>query len=187
MIVKYPEVLQTLIAGNARYLEARTNPGDVSPARRLETARNGQRPYAIVIACADSRVVPESIFSAGLGELFVIRVAGNVIGDTQLGSIQYAAGHLGTKTVVVLGHTQCGAVGAAMAGGAEGYIGFLTREIAEAIGDERDDLRASARNAAYSAARIREALRDDHECPADSLDILSAVYHIDTGAVDWAD
>ena len=185
MNVKYPETLARMQAGNARYLAARTNPGDVSPARRLDTAQNGQHPYAIVIACADSRVVPESIFSAGLGDLFVIRVAGNVIGDTQLGSIQYAAGHLGVKTVVVLGHTNCGAVGAAMAGGAGGYVGFLTGEIAKAIGAEQDDFRASAKNVGYGVSRIREALKDDRECPSDSLDILGAVYHIDTGTVDW--
>ena len=84
-------------------------------------------------------MIPETIFSAGLGELFVIRVAGNVIDDPQLGSIEYAAGHLGSPVVVVLGHTHCGAVDAAINSDPEGYIKFITDEIKLAIGDETDD------------------------------------------------
>ena len=99
------EARQRLIEGNMKYLSADTAFGDVSPAIRRDTAQNGQHPYAIVITCSDSRVIPESIFSASIGELFVVRVAGNVIDDHQLGSIEYAADHLGTKLIVVLGHT----------------------------------------------------------------------------------
>ena len=89
------EAMQRLIDGNKRYMTAITNPGDVSPARRKDTYENGQSPYAIILACSDSREIPEAIFSAGIGELFVIRVAGNVVDDHQLGSIEYAADHLG--------------------------------------------------------------------------------------------
>ena len=133
-MIHNPELLERLKKGNAAYLSARTNPGDVSPAARKETAVHGQSPEVIIVTCSDSRVIPEAVFSAGIGEFFVIRVAGNVIGNQELGSIEYAAGHLGSKMILVLGHTNCGAVGAAMQGGAGGYIRYLTDDIREAIG-----------------------------------------------------
>ena len=100
-------------------------------------------------------MIPETIFSAGLGELFVIRVAGNVIDDHQLGSIEYAAGHLGSPVVVVLGHTHCGAVDAAINSDPEGYIKFITDEIKLAIGDETDDYKACCLNVKRSVAFSR--------------------------------
>ena len=108
------EALERLREGNARYLGASQAQGDVSPELRQSTFCEGQHPYAIVLACSDSRVIPEAIFSAGIGDLFVIRVAGNVVDKHQLGSIEYAEDHLGCSLVVVLGHTGCGAVDAAM-------------------------------------------------------------------------
>lgn len=98
--------------------------------------------YAIVLACSDSRVIPEAIFSAGIGDLFVIRVAGNVVDKHQLGSIEYAEDHLGCNLVVVLGHTGCGAVDAAMHHEPYGTVKFITDEIADAIGDETDEAAA---------------------------------------------
>ena len=84
------EALKKLKEGNLNYLTAEKNSGDISPAIREKTYLHGQYPYAVVVTCADSRVIPESIFSAGIGELFVIRAAGNVIDNVQLGSIEYA-------------------------------------------------------------------------------------------------
>ena len=104
------EALEKLKSGNQIYMNSRTGSGDISPEKRLDTCRNGQQPYAIIITCSDSRVLPESVFSAGIGELFVIRVAGNVMDDHQLGSVEYAASHLGVKLIVVMGHNHCGAV-----------------------------------------------------------------------------
>ncbi|MDE6273568.1 MAG: carbonic anhydrase, partial [Clostridiales bacterium] len=98
--------LKRLKAGNANYLNATTGLGDISPEKRAETSINGQNPYAVVVSCSDSRVIPECIFSAGIGELFVVRVAGNVIDQHALGSIEYAVEHLGCRLIVVLGHTQ---------------------------------------------------------------------------------
>ena len=97
------EALGRLMEGNKKYLGAKVGCGDISLASRLRTCSQGQTPYAIIIACSDSRVIPESIFSAGIGELFVIRVAGNVIDNHQLGSIEYAAEHLGCKLIMVIG------------------------------------------------------------------------------------
>lgn len=112
MIMTADEAIEKLKSGNMRYLLMNSNSGNVSAALRKFTYEHGQHPHAIIVTCSDSRVIPETIFSASLGELFVIRVAGNVIDDHQLGSIEYAAGHLGSPVVVVLGHTHCGAVDA---------------------------------------------------------------------------
>ena len=106
--------LKKLLEGNQKYLTSEKGAGDISPRIRLKTAGEGQNPYAIIITCSDSRVIPEAIFQCGIGDLFVIRLAGNVIDNHQLGSIEYAADHLGTKLIMVLGHTHCGAVDAAI-------------------------------------------------------------------------
>ena len=178
-------IIERMIAGNRRSLTAVQNPGEYSPALRLDTAENGQHPYAIVISCADSRVVPESIFSAGLGELFVIRIAGNVLDAHQLGSIEYAAAHLGCKLILVLGHTGCGAVGAALTGHGEGYIRYITDEIQRAIGQERDPAAACRLNVLHGVEMIRRAFHDHPEIPSAELEIRGAVYDIRSGAVEW--
>ncbi|MGE3171905.1 MAG: carbonic anhydrase [Planctomycetota bacterium] len=105
------EAKAALVAGNRRFVAGKSVPQPVGPGVRRTLAR-GQSPYAIVLSCADSRVPPEHVFNAGLGELFVIRVAGNVVDPEALASIEYAAEHLGTQLLVVLGHERCGAVGA---------------------------------------------------------------------------
>ena len=173
------EALEKLKEGNARYLDAASNPGDISSLIRKKTCEEGQSPYAVVITCSDSRVIPESIFSAGIGELFVIRVAGNVIDNHQLGSVEYAADHLGCNLVVVLGHTHCGAVGAAIGGGAGGFIKSITDEIMAAIGDEKDDYKASCLNVENSVKKIQENIH------IDGLKAMGAVYHIEDGHVEF--
>lgn len=178
--VSAEEALKKLQAGNDAYLTAKTGSGDISPEIRKDTCENGQFPYAIVVTCSDSRVIPESIFSAGIGELFVIRVAGNVMDNHQIGSVEYAADHLGCKLVVVLGHTNCGAVGAALGGGAEGYIKFITDEIKLAIGTESDGYKASCLNVNRSVKRIQDSLK-----LADDVKVMGAVYHIEDGHVEF--
>ena len=152
-------------------------------AKREDTARNGQHPYAIVVCCSDSRVIPETIFDAGIGELFVIRVAGNVIGPHALGSVEYAAAHLGCKQIVVLGHTNCGAIGAALKGEAEGWIQDLVSEIHLAIGTERDPLKACERNVRYGVQRLVGAFAAHPEMQDCRID--GAIYDLLTGAVRW--
>lgn len=186
-MIHHPELLERLKTGNARYLATENPIGNVSPAIRKDTAEHGQHPYAIVITCSDSRVIPESIFSAGIGELFVIRVAGNVILDSQLGSVEYAAGHLGCKLILVLGHTHCGAVGAAIQGGGEGYIKFLTDEILAAIGQEKDDRKACELNVRGSVKKILDKLANAPEALTPETDVLGAVYDIGDGHVDFLD
>ena len=142
-MISAKEAISRLKEGNTKYLTEKTCGGDISPAIRLRTSQNGQQPYAIVIACSDSRVIPESIFNAGIGELFTIRLAGNVIDAHQLGSIEYAVEHLRTNLVVVMGHTGCGAVDSAIHHDPSGFIKYITDEIRLAIGDETDPYRAS--------------------------------------------
>ena len=177
------EILERLKRGNAQYLTAQRAPGDISPALRKDTSEHGQHPYAIIITCSDSRVIPEGIFSVGIGELFVIRVAGNVVGEHELGSVEYAAGHLGCKVIIVLGHTGCGAVDAAMRGGAEDFIKILTDEIAAAIGDEQDYYKACCLNARYGANVIREKLAGTEALGPDT-DVVSAIVDISDGHVE---
>ena len=173
------EALERLKTGNAHYMNAVTGAGDISPARRKETAEHGQHPYAVVVGCADSRVLPESIFSAGIGDLFVIRVAGNVVGEHQLGSIEYAVEHLGCKLVVVLGHTGCGAVAAAHEE-CGGHIKSITEEIKHAVGAETDATKASVLNVRRSVAKIEGSLSGEAVT-------VGALYHTESGAVDFLD
>lgn len=178
------EALTKLKEGNTRYLDAVSNPGDVSLQLRKKTCDEGQTPYAIVITCSDSRVIPESIFTAGIGELFVIRVAGNVMDQHQLGSVEYAADHLGCNLVLVLGHTHCGAVGATITSNPSGFVKSITDEIRKAIGDEKDELKASRLNVERGVSIIREKLNLSDES---SLKACGAIYHIDTGRVEFMD
>ena len=179
------EALARLKAGNERYLRARTSTSDISPELRAQTAAEGQHPYAIVLACSDSRVIPEAIFSADIGDLFVIRVAGNIVDNHQMGSIEYADEHLGCHLVVVLGHTGCGAVEAAMHHELTGNVKFIGDEIALAIDGEKDEAAATLKNIEHSVQKIkdrRDALLEGEEF---DLRIVGALYHTDTGLVEF--
>ncbi len=177
------EALNRLVEGNKKYLNSDTSRGDISLANRVRTCRDGQTPYAIIIACSDSRVIPESIFSAGIGELFVIRVAGNVIDNHQLGSIEYAAEHLGCKLIMVLGHDHCGAVDAAINHDPDGYIKFITDEIRLAIGDESDDYTACCLNVKHSIEMIESSIEIRQE-ETHGLKVVGALYHLSDGSVE---
>ena len=171
--------LERLKQGNKIYINSVNGTGDISPEKRLFTSRNGQKPYAVIVSCSDSRVIPECIFSAGIGDLFVIRVAGNVIDNHQLGSIEYAVEHLGCKLVVVLGHTLCGAVGAAVKENG-GYVKFITDEIRQAIGMETDSVKAGILNIKHSVAKIRRLIQKTED-----LEVTGALYNTESGAVDF--
>jgi len=146
---------------------------------------------AVILGCADSRVPPEVIFDQGLGDLFVVRVAGNVVDDIVLGSIEYAAAHLHTPLIVVLGHFRCGAVGATVAGGElEGHLPGLAAAIQPAVdrvkglpGDLVDHaVRANARMVADQLESSAPVLAELVE--AGRLKIVATCYDLDTGAVE---
>jgi carbonic anhydrase len=107
---KIAQAMQFLEEGNMRFVVGACQNPHQDEARRKQTSRQGQKPVVTILTCADSRVPPEIIFDAGIGDLFIIRVAGNVADKAEIGSIEYGVGHLGTKLVVVMGHTKCGAV-----------------------------------------------------------------------------
>lgn len=113
-MISAAEALGRLERGNRDFVTVRAHERDLSPERVAELYAYGQSPFAVVVTCSDSRTVPEHMFMMGLGDLFVIRVAGNVVGDVELASVVYACEHLGVKLVLVLGHTGCGAVKATM-------------------------------------------------------------------------
>ena len=115
-----------LNTGNKQYLSGEADM-DVSASLR-DQLTNGQKPHTVVITCSDSRVPPELIFNADLGELFTIRTAGNVVGDYEVGSVEYAVDHLGSQLVLVMGHSSCGAVGAAVEGHASGNVASIVNK-----------------------------------------------------------
>ena len=171
------DVQNRLAAGNRHYVL------EGNAALRQETAKNGQHPYAIVVCCSDSRVIPEEIFSASLGELFVIRVAGNVLDRHQLGSIEYAAAHLHVKLVVVMGHSDCGAVNAALHGEGSGFISYITEDILKTIGEERDPGKAARLHVQSGVERIRREFADHEEIG--SIEVRGTVYELASGKVTW--
>lgn len=174
-----------LKSGNEAFVKSSKNDGDISPELRKDLCDNGQFPYAVVLTCSDSRVVPEHIFTCGLGEIFVVRVAGNVVNDSQLASVVYSADHLKSKLVVVLGHTHCGAVSATIQGGAHGCVSGITDKIATAIKDEKDDYKACKLNVEASINTLInndevKSLIENH-----GVKVVGGIYNIDTGVVDF--
>jgi carbonic anhydrase len=181
--------LAKLNEGNARFVRNKVSTAKPTTAKRIETAQ-AQHPFAIVLGCADSRTSPEIIFDQNIGDLFVVRTAGNLVDDHALGSIEYAVAHLGARLIVVLGHQRCGAVEAAMASDtAPGHVESLVRDIQPAVqavkgkpGDATD--LAIAENARLMADKIRTdaALGD----LAKDVRVIPAVYNLDTGKVEWS-
>ena len=183
-------VIAELKAGNAHHASKRYEHPHQTTARQRELAA-GQHPHAAILSCADSRVAPEIIFDQGLGDLFDVRVAGNVAADPELASLEYAAEHLHCPLVVVVGHQKCGAVSAAVEGGAApGHLPALMAALKPAVdatasmpGDRIDNVvRANVQNVVRqlrAAPVLAEAGEKDH------LKIVGAVYSLDTGKVEW--
>ena len=180
---------QRLKDGNERFVANR--PAAPKHAeRRAETAR-GQKPFAIILACADSRTGPELVFDQGVGDLFVVRVAGNVTDPVVLGSIEYAVAHLHAPLIVVLGHEKCGAVAAAVQGGhAEGNVAELLKHVHVGKdlpkGEKAAVARAVLDNALYQAAEMTRQsglLRDFAR--SGRVRIVTGIYDLESGRVTW--
>ena len=179
------EALEKLKKGNQDYISALTNPASIELDLRKNLATNGQQPYAVILTCSDSRVAPEHIFSAGLGELFVIRTAGNVVGDFELGSIEYGVEHLGAPIIVVMGHNHCGAVEAALSGHAEGYIEKIVHKVKNVITGAENAKQAEEMNILNS---IQDILKSDivsRLIQTGKISLVGAKYDIETGLVDF--
>ena len=183
--------LERLKDGNARYVRGEpANWGGVVK-RRDELAKE-QHPFATVLTCSDSRVPPEMVFDRTLGDLFVVRVAGNVSDDHVLGSIEYAAEHLHVPLLVVMGHERCGAVSAAVAGGeAPGHVESLVKSIAPAVAEAKTQQGDPVDNAVRANVQlVVAAIRKDSPLLAElekehKLKIVGARYDLDTGEVTW--
>lgn len=183
------DVLERLKSGNKRFIDDKLD-GKLQNSSRRATLTSGQEPYAIVLSCADSRVVPELAFDAGLGELFVIRVAGNIANNSSIASIEYAVAHLGTTIIVVLGHESCGAVTAAMGGGDNGHnLNHLLAHIAPALNATADDAPVNdvvKKNAELTAKELKDRsaiIRGAVE--SGKVDILPAYYNLGSGEVEF--
>lgn len=186
------QALERLRRGNERFVGGRALHPQQSRERREEVA-HGQQPFAVILACSDSRVAPEIVFDQGLGDLFVIRTAGNVVDDVALGSIEYAVHLLQVPLLLVLGHQRCGAVTAAVEGGGAdlpGQIGTLLRLVEPAVratsggtpGEHiANAVAANARLVAQGLVARSALIRQAHE--ERGLKVVAAVYSLDTGEV----
>ncbi len=195
------EALTRLREGNQRFVQNLAQP-DASICRHLELA--AQQPFAIILGCSDARVPAELIFDQGLGDLFVIRVAGNIVAPSQIGSVEFAAEHFGTRLVVVLGHTQCGAVAATieqltkpienqsrnlqsivdrMRPSIEGLLHSDLRKdpAALALHGMRANVGVSVSHLRYSSPVLEKLIRND------GLRIVGAQYSVETGEVIFLD
>lgn len=183
------ESLNRLKEGNVRFVENNLN-GNLQDSTRRDSLVGGQKPYAIILGCADSRVVPELTFDTGLGELFVVRVAGNVANSSSIASIEYAVTHLDTRLIVVLSHQNCGAVTAAIAGGDNGYnLNHLLSHITPAItaskeGGTVDEVsKINAKLTAEELINRSEIIKVAFD--KEEVQIVSAYYNLDSGKVDF--
>jgi len=161
------EARQLLIDGNERFTSGKPLSKDLSSTKREDLMRNGQHPFAVIVSCSDSRVPPELLFDQALGDLFVVRVAGNVVTPVELGSIEYAVEHLKTPLVVVLGHEECGAVTAAVQGGeTHGSIGAIIEKIKPAV-DQAKAMKLSGQELIEMSTELnmQNALRDISKSP----------------------
>lgn len=191
------QALAMLRQGNARFVAGQTLHPHQTAQRLQETAAHGQKPFATVLACSDSREPVELLFDQGVGDVFVIRVAGNVSDVDEVGSIEYGVGHLATPLLVVLGHTHCGAVTAVATGAVvHGSIPQLVDNIAPAV--KRAEAQAQG---LPQSVLVEKAVRENvwqsiadafkrseeirHLVAAGKLKVVGAVYDLATGLVQW--
>ena len=175
------QALDLLKAGNTRFVIGALTPKDDYATLR-EKLSTGQHPFAVVLCCSDSRVAPEIIFDQKLGDLFVIRNAGNIVDEEVLGSIEYAVEHLETPLVVIIGHTACGAVTATYQGGdLPGHILDLAKRIKPSInsGCCIND------NARRHAKRMAQLIEEDEIVHHVGAKVVSAFYNLESGKVEW--
>ncbi|GDX83062.1 carbonic anhydrase [Deltaproteobacteria bacterium] len=181
------EAQRWLLGGNAWFVKGGRHVGDTSVERRTAVAPS-QAPSCTILTCADSRVPPEHLFHAGLGDMFTVRVAGNVAEPVTTGSIEYAVEHLGTQLVVVMGHERCGAVKAALSDASLGpNLDALLALIRPGIGEIEDLDEAVRANVHAQVAGLRRSAILHHAEAEGTLTLLAAYYDLDTGVVTFLD
>ena len=190
-------VLAWLQEGNNSFIQGKYHVAGVDASLRTELV-NAQHPKAVILTCSDSRVPPELIFDKGLGDLFVIRVAGNIADDAVIGSIEYAVEHLHASLVVVMGHQSCGAIAAAVSDMQKpdeihDHVRVLTDKIQQAVAavnlKESDaNQKALLSNIIFTVSSLKHSRPVLHEAvEKGELKITGAVYHLSTGKVEWLD
>lgn len=191
------QALQFLTEGNARWVANRPQNPSTDSSRRADVTANGQKPFATILTCADSRIPLERAFDRGVGEIFAIRVAGNIAGDSETGTIEYGLEHLKTPLLVVMGHSKCGAV-AASASGAQlhGAVGRLVSHVQPAL-DRAKKANPGLEGDALVAATVREnvwqsvydLLKNSPEireqASTGKVKVVGAIYDLATGKVEF--
>lgn len=191
------EVKSKLINGNIRFVTGKIASKDLSQAKREDLFKNGQKPYAVVVACSDSRVAPELVLDQGLGEIFVVRTAGNVVDPIAIGSIEYAVEHLHVPYLMVMGHEKCGAVTAAVEAGdkaVEGNVGAIIEKIKPAVKKAKaagasgldlveksteENVKAVIEELETKSPVLKEAIEKGH------LTVVGAKQDLDQGKFSW--
>lgn len=190
-VVSAEKALEELRKGNTNHVKGHYKHEHMNHNRLMEVAK-GQKPHAIILSCADSRVPPEVVFDKGLGDLFVIRVAGNIAESAELASIEYAAEHLNVPLVVVMGHKRCGAIQAAAGtGDPGGHITDLVKQIQPSVNRARGMAGDLVDNAVHT--NIEDVVKNlrrsqpilNQMVESGQLRIVGAYYDLDTGKVDW--
>lgn len=185
--------LEKLTTGNQRFLDEKSN----HPHQNKQTVlanQDGQKPFAVVVTCSDSRVSPEIVFDQGLGDLFVIRNAGNLISDIDMGSIEYAVEHLNTKLIVVLGHTECGAIKAYIADKDGSYKKHLSHidNIVETISNENEEIEEGKKHPKENNllecvnANVKHSVKliqENEIIKKNNVEIVAMRYDVHTGKV----
>ena len=178
------EALERLIQGNKRYVADELKNPDRSSFRRLEVQQK-QNPYATIVGCSDSRVPPEIVFDAGIGDLFIVRVAGQVVGPVELDSIEYSVKYLGSSAILVLGHESCGAVTAVLKGETADI-----ENIAQLIEPAIDTLKkktvenAVKANVRYTVAHLKEIPVIKQSIKEKKIEVIGGYYHLSDGHVE---
>jgi carbonic anhydrase len=194
------EALKRLLDGNQRYIANQMTIRETSTPSIRESLAAGQKPFAIILSCSDSRVPPEIVFDKGLGEIFIVRVAGNVPDPIVLGSIEYAAEHFGCPLVMVLGHKRCGAVTAAVDahGHPHGNIGAIIKTIAPAVNQARKEAKGGSKSDLVEAAiddnirlvaksLVKQSPVIKELVESGKVRIVNAKYDLDDGSVKLLD
>ena len=188
--------LKLLTEGNGRYVDDKPTHPRLNAARRHDTS-GGQNPFAAVLSCADSRVPVEAVFDVGIGDLFIVRVAGNVSDVDEIGTLEYGVAHMPISTIVVMGHSKCGAVTAVVNKDAVSRnIELLVDNIAPAVEEARKadpKLAGAELIAAAIRLNVKQSMADlqshsksiDAAVKADKVKIVGAIYDLETGKVEW--
>lgn len=189
--------LMQLVEGNSRWVSGKTTAPNSDNSRRNDVADNGQKPFVTILTCADSRIPVERVFDRGVGDVFVVRVAGNIAGSSETGTIEYGVGHLKTPLLVVMGHTKCGAVAAASTDTKlEGRLGELVNAIKPAV-DRAKRNNPGVEDAGIPPIAVRENVWQSvfdlikgsgevrHMIRGGELKVIGAVYDIASGKVEF--